>query len=462
VTEENGQNSELLPYVRAQVDYIIQELDRKFGGEGPTIKVVPEDGGVGFMYAEGQLLVREEYLERVLRLLELPQDPGQGRSDDREAQAPDDAGVVEPVVRGVVLLRLRRGDGQPSVLEALDRIDAALGTGVATPDQVLTVCPEIAPCAATEPEIVDDKTEPYPGICRANSGAGVMIYIADTGLIHHPAKHHPWLRDVNGEPDAPIPVVNGTPTITSPYIGHGTFVAGVVRCMAPEAEIFVMNEMAGSGSTLESNIAQRLNAALSLPVDIFHVSVTAPTRNNQPMIGIEAWLELLRQYKGTVCVAPAGNSGSSRRSWPAASPGVVSVGALAADWRSRARFSNFGSWVDVYAPGRDLVNAYATGTYICQVPPYAGQERELYGMAKWSGTSFSSPIMTGLIAARMFRTGENGQQAAAALLAQARRQAIPGVGPILLPCCEPQCREPQCRECCGDRLPAATACGCRR
>jgi subtilisin family serine protease len=230
--------------------------------------------------------------------------------------------------------------------------------------------------------------------------------------------------------------------VIKPYEAHGTFVAGVARCIAPAADIFVANAFKVAGSTLETHLARHLDAALADGYDLFHLSITAPTRNDLPLISFEGWLRRLHQYKGVACVVSAGNSGSALPTWPAAFPQVVSVGALAADWRSRAFFSNYGPWVDVYAPGRDLINAFASGTYTCYTAPYGsigangqpvGQERTFYGMAKWSGTSFSTPIVTGLIAARMSRTGENGKEAAAALLAEAQAQAIPGVGPILLP-----------------------------
>jgi subtilisin family serine protease len=446
MTESGDLQDLLAPKVYDETEYIIRAFDR----EGKTINVVTVDGGIDFMYSEGEILVREEQLERVLEILEPDSDREQVRNDPTR---------VRPVIEGVVLLTLP----EIPVLDALDAIDQQLGRGTATPNHVLTVAGGVGThCPATEPEEVYYDIEPFPSVCPGDGGDGVLIYLADTGLLRD-AGTHSWLEGVHTgnaveDADPPSPMT-GTPPVIPAYTGHGTFVAGVMRCMAPEAEIIVTAAFEVAGSKLEADLVPRLEAALGLGADIFHLTIACMSRFDLPLIAFERWLRHVHKHRDVVCVAAAGNSGMDRKTWPAAFPGVIAVGALGGDWRGRASFSNFGPWVDVYAPGRNLVNAFATGTYTCYIYPYAGQVRNFYGMAKWSGTSFSTPIVTGLIAARMSRTGENARQAAAAVLAEARSQAIPGVGPVLLPSCDDQdaCRKPA--ECCCHRH-AHRPCAC--
>ncbi len=406
---------------------------------GPIrVGVARKGDQIDYLYAEGQILVQDQYLGRVLEILGLPTEQ-ELRQDERQPIRPVIAGVI-----GLTLLPPRAGEQAVSVPEALAIIDRYLGSGVATPDHLLTVAGGgITFCPATEPDGVYFDAEPFPPVCRDNGGDIALVYVADTGLLRNAATDHSWLAGVQVENPAsdyesyqpPTPGHAAVPPIIPPYTGHGTFVAGVLRCMAPAADVVVAKVSLAAGSTVESQLVMRLTGALGLAPDVFHVTLACPSRLDLPLIGFRQWLRQLRDYGGAVCVAPAGNSGSRRPSWPAAFADVVSVGALGTDWRGRASFSNFGSWVDVYAPGRDLVNAYTTGTYQCQVSPYAGTDRTFYGMAKWSGTSFSTPIVSGLIAARMSATGESARTAAAALLAQARAEGVAGVGPVLLPRC---------------------------
>ena len=422
MTENSDWRASLEPRIADEIGHIVDQWRDK---RGTDITVIPAaNGGIDHMYSEGEILVREEHLPRVLQVL------GQPGREDLERDQP---GRVRRVIAGYVLLTL--AEPYETVAAALDLIDQQLGRHIATPNHLLTVAPgQNGSCPATEPEQVYAGIEPFPSVCP-DGGRGVLVYLADTGLLRDAGQHY-WLAGVRVGDEAedldPKTPMAGSPPVIPPYAGHGTFVAGVLRSVAPDTDIIVTNAFAVAGSELESDLVARLETALGLGVDIFHLTIACASRHDLPLLAFGEWLRRLRESKGTICVAAAGNSSSRRPSWPAAFGDVIAVGALGSDWRGRASFTNFGPWVDVYAPGRDLVNAFATGEYKCYVRPYAGTKREFYGMAKWSGTSFATPIVSGLIAARMSRTGENAREAAAALLAEARSQAIPGTGPVLL------------------------------
>jgi subtilisin family serine protease len=364
-----------------------------------------EPADSSFLYRSGNILVRDADLDRV-----------------RDVVGGE---VRDSLVSGVTLLEPTGRD----TLGALEAIDGALGRGVASPDHIVYVTPVSLCCPASEPEEPGTST-PRPEAAPANGqGQDVLVSVVDTGWLPEAAESpvSPWLEGVTGD------VETYDPESIRHYAGHGTFVAGVVRCLAPQAQVRVEGFLTNGGAVFESELVKQMSDALTDAPDIITMSAGTWTRDNQPPLAFQAfWEERLSRLKGTVLLAAAGNDGGRGPFWPAAFPWAVSVGALD-DAGDRAAFSNYGSWVDVFAPGVDLVNAYATGTYVTQEPPDVGERREFKGLARWSGTSFSTPVVAGMIAARMSETGENARQAAKALLKQARRNTKPGVGARLVP-----------------------------
>ena len=102
MTEQTTIGEALYTQGADETDHIIRSFSDAPSG-GKEIKVVPADGGIGHFYSEGEILVREEHLERVLEILEPDADRDQVRGDPAR---------VRRVIENVVLLTL--GDRNPS------------------------------------------------------------------------------------------------------------------------------------------------------------------------------------------------------------------------------------------------------------------------------------------------------------------------------------------------------------
>ena len=286
-------------------------------------------------------------------------------------------------------------------------------------------------CAATEPEVPGaPEPAPYPPPGAPGDGQGILLGISDTGLWEQPSPDlHPWLVGVDGVADQPSPTVAGG-RLSIPYEGgHGTMVAGVARCMAPGAGVYVGNHFPYSGGTLEYMLARDLETLITdRSPAVINLSAGGYTRGDAPP---RSFIEFHRRNPDVTLVAAAGNDSTDRPFWPAAFDWAVAVGALGADLQNLAWFSNYGDWVDVYALGDGVVNAFATGVYTYHLSPKRPATQVFDGMARWSGTSFSAPLVAGLIVAEMARNGSSAADAWPRVLGTAANTG--GFGPVLLP-----------------------------
>ncbi len=228
------------------------------------------------------------------------------------------------------------------------------------------------------------------GITVDNSkwGEGVRIAILDTGVAASPA-FFSSITSIN---------LVGLPGNLGDQNGHGTAVASMIigqnaltPGVAPGAPIISVRIADDRGQSDSVKLAQGIVAATDAGANLINISLGS--FGDSPLVRNAIQYAL---NSGALIIAASGNNGLDRVSYPAAYPGVIAVGAVDA-LGNHLDFSNSGNEVAISAPGFG-VNAAWTNDKAASV----------------SGTSFSSPIVTGALAALMSRPGEKPLSAAQA------------------------------------------------
>lgn len=422
-----GQPEDITQIQQAQAAYILESFPDLATYPRPSADQAP---GGDFYCRWGHLVTRHADLDRVMALIGEPSGPAASvGSAVAEVSRP-----TEELAR-VRLAPHPSGDlaaEHEALFAVLEAAHDRLGPGVVSPDHLVYVVPVAGTCPATEPDYVAAHADLHPVVSTRDccTGEGIRVAVVDTGLVPDAPALHPWLHGVTGDGDSEV--VEGESIVR--YGGHGTFIASIIRAMAPRAAVRVHRLFEKAGAVYETDIVRRLDEVLAWEPDVISLSAGTHTWKHHGLLSFQAFVAGPLRSRGdkTVLVAAAGNDGQDWKFSPADLPGVISVGALNTTWDGRAWFSDYGEWVSVFAPGQDLVHAFARGEYTyCERP--TPQQADFRGMARWSGTSFSTPVVSGLIAARMSGTGETARAAADALLGIARANVMPGVGPVLLP-----------------------------
>ncbi len=190
------------------------------------------------------------------------------------------------------------------------------------------------------------------------------------------------------------------------YDGHGTFVTGIIAAtqnnvtgiagINPHAKIMVLKALNSFGHTRASFIAEAVLYAANHGAQVINLSVGGKNRTRAEEQAISYALS-----KGIVVVVAAGNEGTDVADFgPASLEGVITVTATDPNDK-RAMFANWGSGIDIAAPGVDILSLRGRRTDLMRDLPgtdyqpdsaFVGSDKRYF---RASGTSFAAPIVAG-------------------------------------------------------------------
>jgi subtilisin family serine protease len=264
----------------------------------------------------------------------------------------------------------------------LDDTGDVLAVDVAKPVHTLTVDPSDDPrYAVTQEQKLALDHLGFPAAWAQADGTGVKIAVIDSGV----EATHP---DLAGKVTTPHDFYPG-----QPLFYHGTHVAGIAAALdnhdvggiggAPGASLLSYRVLDRNGSGSSTNVAKAIiEAVYPGGAQVINLSL-----GGGPDRAMQSAIRFATQH-GVVVVAAAGNNGNTCPVYPAAYPEAIAVAALRTGTNVRAGFSNYGSYVDVAAPG-DPIDSTCLH---CVLPP--GDQY----YAKLRGTSMATPFVSAVAA----------------------------------------------------------------
>lgn len=218
-----------------------------------------------------------------------------------------------------------------------------------------------------------------------NKGEGAVIFIVDTGLPSHP--------DLSNEGSQFA--FNGTPEPINDVNNHASACGGVAAGLdnaygtvgiAPKTLVIYMKGLRGNGQGFTNEIVSCVRRIADIDLGVYNSRqriISMSFGGSAPIPELEDALKYA-ESKGCILVSSAGNSGyvegGNTIGYPARYPFVISVGSvgpsLAPSW-----FSSGGQGLVVTCFGEEVYSCNAQGSY-----------------SRFSGTSFSGPMVAGILA----------------------------------------------------------------
>jgi membrane-anchored mycosin MYCP len=265
-------------------------------------------------------------------------------------------------------------------------------------------------------------------------GAGQTVAVIDTGVSRHRLLPHL----------IPGGDYVSTGDGTSDCDGHGTIVAGIIGAahdpgdprgfggIAPDATIIgirqssnkfrASDDPSSSGFGDVDTLAMAVRSAADMGATVINVSSVAclPAKDGIDDRALGAALSYAVDVRNAVVVTAAGNIGGqcAEQNPVPARPGqpdwagvhvvvspawyddyVLTVGSVGPNG-APSQFSLAGPWVDVAAPGENVVSLDPGGEGLVDRLPSAGGEATL------SGTSYAAPVVSGIVALMRARSPE--------------------------------------------------------